>query len=168
MTPFLAATFLSWHVYRYIDSCSHVPPHANNGSITSLFWPESPFLCPCRRSPFVQITTCKCWPHLPLVDGNPISSGKPFVTLDIIDTIPEVAKTLRQVHLQQISQEILQVWAEVWGKADLKKKHWNRSEWLVFLWYDHCLECRAPFCSRRYYCIVSCSVQICRHHQYLN
>lgn len=47
------------------------------------------------------------------------------MTLDIIDSIPEVAKTLRQVHLQQISQEILQVWAEVWGKADLKTNKKN-------------------------------------------
>lgn len=57
--------------------------------------------------------------HLPLVDGNPISGGKPLVALDIIDSIPEVTKALGQVHLQQISQQILQVWAEVWWKANL-------------------------------------------------
>lgn len=47
--------------------------------------------------------------HLPLVDSNPISGGKPLVALDIIDSIPEVAEALGQVHLQQISQQILQV-----------------------------------------------------------
>lgn len=47
--------------------------------------------------------------HLPLVDGNPISGGKPLVALDIIDSIPEVTKALGQVHLQQVSQQILQV-----------------------------------------------------------
>lgn len=47
--------------------------------------------------------------HLPLVDGNPISGGEPLVALDIIDSIPEVAKALGKVHLQQISQQILQV-----------------------------------------------------------
>lgn len=63
----------------------------------------------------------KGWPsHLPLVDGDPISGGKPLVALDIVDSIPEVAKALGQVHLQQISQQILQVWAEVGGKANLQ------------------------------------------------
>lgn len=58
-------------------------------------------------------------PHLSLVDGNPISSGKPLVALDIIDAIPEVTKALGQVHLQQISQQVLQVWAEMGWKANL-------------------------------------------------
>lgn len=50
------------------------------------------------------------WPsHLPLVDGDPIGGGKPLVALDIVDSIPEVAKALGKVHLQQISQQILQV-----------------------------------------------------------
>ena len=47
--------------------------------------------------------------YLSLVDGYPISGSEPLVALDIIDSVPEVAKTLRQVHLQQISQQVLQV-----------------------------------------------------------
>lgn len=58
---------------------------------------------------FVQLLYEGPSSHLPLVDGNPISGGKPLVALDIIDSIPEVAKALGQVHLQQISQQILQV-----------------------------------------------------------
>lgn len=42
------------------------------------------------------------------------------MALDIIDSIPEVAKALGQVHLQQISQQVLQVRAEVGGKANLQ------------------------------------------------
>lgn len=59
--------------------------------------------------------------HLPLVDGDPIGGGKPLVTLDIIDSVPEVAEALGQVHLKQISQQILQVRAEVRGKANLQR-----------------------------------------------
>lgn len=47
--------------------------------------------------------------HLSLVDGDPISGGKPLVALDIVDAIPEVPEALGQVHLQQISQQILEV-----------------------------------------------------------
>lgn len=57
--------------------------------------------------------------YLSLVDGNPVSGGKPFVALDIIDSIPEVAKALCQIHLKQISQQILQVWAKVGWEANL-------------------------------------------------
>lgn len=32
--------------------------------------------------------------YLSLVDGNPVSGGEPLVALDIIDSIPEVAKAL--------------------------------------------------------------------------
>lgn len=38
--------------------------------------------------------------HLPLVDGNPVSCGKPLVVLDVIDPILEVSKALGKVHLQ--------------------------------------------------------------------
>ena len=38
-------------------------------------------------------------PYLPLVDGNPVSCGKPLVVLDIIDPILEVPKALGEVHL---------------------------------------------------------------------
>lgn len=57
--------------------------------------------------------------YLSLVNGNPVSGGKPLVALDIIDSIPEVAKALGQIHLKQISQQILQVWAEVRWEANL-------------------------------------------------
>lgn len=32
--------------------------------------------------------------YLSLVDGDPVSGGEPLVALDIIDSIPEVAKAL--------------------------------------------------------------------------
>lgn len=57
--------------------------------------------------------------YLSLVDGDPVSGGKPLVSFDIIDSIPEVAKALGQIHLKQISQQILQVWAEVRWEANL-------------------------------------------------
>lgn len=38
--------------------------------------------------------------HLPLVDGDPVSCGKPLVVLDVIDPILEVPKALGEVHLQ--------------------------------------------------------------------
>lgn len=46
-------------------------------------------------------------PHLPLVDGDPVSRGKPFVVLDVIDPILEVPEALGKIHLQEVPQQIL-------------------------------------------------------------
>lgn len=40
--------------------------------------------------------------HLSLVDGDPISCGKPLVVLDIVDPILEVFRTFGEVHLQEV------------------------------------------------------------------
>ncbi|TNN70345.1 hypothetical protein EYF80_019371 [Liparis tanakae] len=70
-----------------------------------------------------------------LPDGDPIGGGKPLVALDIVDSVPEVAEALGQVHLQQISQQILQVRAEVGGKANLQtsKGHGQKPE-MTAIW----------------------------------
>lgn len=85
------------------------------------FYPDSFFQTPDCVYIYVHIPIAwKLASYLPLVDGNPVGGGKPLVALDIIDSIPEVAKALGQVHLQQISQQIFQVWAEVGRKANLQ------------------------------------------------
>lgn len=57
--------------------------------------------------------------HLPLVDGDPVGGGEPLVALDIVDSVPEVPEALGEVHLQQVSQQVLQVRAEVGREAHL-------------------------------------------------
>lgn len=92
------------------------------------FYPDSFFQTPDCVYIYVHIPIAwKLASYLPLVDGNPVGGGKPLVALDIIDSIPEVAKALGQVHLQQISQQIFQVWAEVGRKANLQTTESNQS-----------------------------------------
>ena len=43
------------------------------------------------------------------------------MALDIVDAVPEVAEALGQVYLQQVSQQVFQVRAEVRGEANLPK-----------------------------------------------
>ena len=50
---------------------------------------------------------------LPLVDGDPVGGGEPLVALDVVDAVLEVAESLGQVYLQQVTQHVLQVGAEV-------------------------------------------------------
>ncbi len=45
--------------------------------------------------------------HLFLVCGNPISRGKPFVNLDVLYTVLEVAIAFSEVHLEQVTQQVL-------------------------------------------------------------
>lgn len=59
--------------------------------------------------------------HLPLVDGDPVSCGKPLVVLDIIDSVLEVPEAFGEVHLQQVPQQILQVGAEVGWEPHLER-----------------------------------------------
>ena len=68
-----------------------------------------------------------CWmTYLLLVDGNPVSGCKPLMILNVIDTILQVAIALGQVYLQQVAQQVLQVWAEVGWEADLNKTAQHR------------------------------------------
>lgn len=75
--------------------------------------------------------------HLPLVDGNPVSCGKPLVVLDIVNPILEVPKAFGEVHLQQVPQQILQVRAEVGWEPHLERGL-TRTGW------GTCLESRNP------------------------
>ena len=55
-----------------------------------------------------------------LVDCDPICCGKPFVVLDIVDSVFQVAVPLGEVHLKEVPQQVLQITAEVGGEPDLK------------------------------------------------
>jgi len=57
--------------------------------------------------------------HLPLVSGNPISRAKPFVALDVMYSILQVAKTLGEIYLQHIPQQVLQICGEVGWETHL-------------------------------------------------
>lgn len=67
---------------------------------------------------------------LSLVDCDPVCCGKPFVALYVIDSVLQVAITFGQIHLQQVSQQILQVGAEVGGESYLERR---RNEFVEFL-----------------------------------
>jgi hypothetical protein len=56
-----------------------------------------------------------------LVDGDPFGRREPLVALDVVDAIFQVAEALRQVDLEQIAQEVLEVRAEVRRKSDLAR-----------------------------------------------
>ena len=59
--------------------------------------------------------------HYPLlVDCDPICCGKPFVVLDIVDSVFQVAVPLGEVHLQKVPQKVFQITAKVRGEPDLK------------------------------------------------
>lgn len=57
---------------------------------------------------------------LSFVDGDPVCCGEPFVALDVVDAVLQVAVTFGQIHLQQVSQQVLQVGAEVGGESYLE------------------------------------------------
>ncbi len=54
-----------------------------------------------------------CVPHPPLVNGYPVSSGEPLVSFDVVHSVFKVAEAFGEIHLQQVSQQVLQVGAEV-------------------------------------------------------
>lgn len=58
--------------------------------------------------------------HLSLVDGDPVCRGEPLVALDVVDAVLQVAVAFCQVHLQQVSEQILQVGAEVRRESHLR------------------------------------------------
>lgn len=58
--------------------------------------------------------------NLSLIDGNPVCCGEPLVILYVIDTILQVPKSLCQVNLKQVPQQILEVGAKVRGKSNLQ------------------------------------------------
>lgn len=58
--------------------------------------------------------------YLSLVDRNPVCCGEPLVIFYVIHAILQVAKSLCQVYLKQVSQQILQVGAKVRGESYLK------------------------------------------------
>lgn len=66
---------------------------------------------------------------LSLVDGDPVCRGEPLVALDVVDAVLQVAVAFCQVNLQQVSQQILQVRAEVRGESHLRARA-NTSVWV--------------------------------------
>lgn len=58
---------------------------------------------------------------LSLIDCDPVCCGKPFVAFDVVDSILQVAVAFGQIHLQQVSQHVFQVRAEVGGKSYLRE-----------------------------------------------
>lgn len=58
--------------------------------------------------------------YLLLIDGDPVSRLEPAMVFDVVDAVLQVAEALRQVHLEQIAQQILQIGAEVRRKSDLR------------------------------------------------
>lgn len=88
---------------------------------------------------FGVTTECVLVSCLSLVDCDPVCCGKPFVALDVIDSVLQVAVTFCQIHLQQVSQQILQVGAEVGGESHLERRR-NAFIFfyqLIWVWYMH-------------------------------
>ncbi len=54
-----------------------------------------------------RLKLAKLYKHLFLVCGNPISRGKPFVNLDVLYTVLEVSIAFGEVHLEQVTQQVL-------------------------------------------------------------
>ena len=57
-----------------------------------------------------------------LIDGDPVCALEPLVILDVVDAVLEVPVPLREVHLQQVLQEVLQLGGEVRGKSNLRRE----------------------------------------------
>lgn len=68
----------------------------------------------CLQSPGRSCT------RLSLVDGDPVRRGEPLVALDVVDAVLQVAVAFRQIDLQQVPQQVLQVGAEVGGESHLR------------------------------------------------
>lgn len=64
--------------------------------------------------------------YLLLIDSDPVSGGEPPVVLYVIDSVLQVSEPLRQVHLQQISEQILEVTAKLAGEPHLQQTQRSR------------------------------------------
>ena len=60
--------------------------------------------------------------YLSLVECDPVHRREPLVSADVLDAVLEVAESLRQIDLEQVAQQLLDVSAEVGGKANLKQE----------------------------------------------
>ena len=60
------------------------------------------------------------WWYPFLVDGDPVGWLEPAVVFDVVDAVAQVAVTFRQVDLQQVAQQILQIGAEMRRKSHLQ------------------------------------------------
>lgn len=58
--------------------------------------------------------------RLSLIDGDPVRCGEPLVALDVVNSVLQVAVAFCEINLQQVSQQILQVGAEVRGESHLR------------------------------------------------
>lgn len=68
--------------------------------------------------------------RLSLVDGDPVCRGEPLVALDVVDAVLQVAVAFRQIDLQQVPQQVLQVGAEVRGESHLRGRA-KRLRWVL-------------------------------------
>lgn len=58
--------------------------------------------------------------YLSFINCDPVRCCEPFVTLDVADAVLQVAVTFGQIYLQQVSQQVLQIGAEVGGESYLR------------------------------------------------
>lgn len=57
--------------------------------------------------------------NLLLIDINPVGGSKPLVAFDVAHSVLQVPKPLGEVHLEKVTQEVLQISRKVGGKANL-------------------------------------------------
>ncbi len=63
------------------------------------------------------MTSCA---HLLLVYSDPVNGPEPFVVLNVVDTVFQISKPLRNVELEQIAQQVFDVCAEMWRESNLQ------------------------------------------------
>lgn len=51
--------------------------------------------------------------YLSLIDRYPVGAAEPLVVLDVSDAVLQITEALRQVHLQQVLQQVFQLVREV-------------------------------------------------------
>lgn len=66
--------------------------------------------------------------HLSLIDGDPVGWAEPPVVFDVRNAVLQVAVPLRQVHLEQVLQQILQLVGEVRRVLRLSRRIRNSRE----------------------------------------
>lgn len=60
--------------------------------------------------------------YLSLIYGNPVCCGEPLVIFYVVHAILQIAKSLRKIYLEQVSQQILQVGAKVGWESNLREQ----------------------------------------------